>query len=276
MTDLAADALEVVARSAEARAGLRGQFPADRDDRLTAVLDDLTVAMEPIRARLLQAPCVGRSDFEPELRTASKIVSAERAKVRSMLTGKVGGRPRPESAEPPEKFSAQSFDKSMNRYTRDVLSLEDQADVLARVARRRLPYKAMFELREDIEELRADVRKIRDSIRDRQAMAWAWSEHKRPTPSMYLRDTQKKADTLLGRLAEVARRLARMARNAGRRKIKALPERRKWRTWTEGDARAAIDAWAAEHGHRPRARDLTDPELPSLGTVQKLLGGVPG
>jgi len=233
--------------------------------------------MEPIRARLLQAPCVGRSSFEPDLRAASKAVSAERAKVRAMLTGKVGGRPRPEAAEPPKKFPSLSFDKSMSRYTAEVLSLEWQADELARVARQ-AGWVDLAELRKfDIEEVREDVREIRYAILDRQSWAWAWSNHKRPgRPSTYLLDTQKKADTLLGRLAEVARRLSRMARSAGKRKVKARPERRKWRTWTEDEARVALDTWAAEHGHRPRARDLTAPELPSLGTVQKLLGGVPG
>jgi hypothetical protein len=90
----------------------------------------------------------------------------------------------------------------------------------------------------------------------------------------------------LARLEWRARRLAQMkpkrpskrqraAQAAQRRTRRPEPPRRKYQQWTADDAQAALHNWARAHGRPPTARDLTDPDLPSWGTVRKLFGGMP-
>lgn len=52
------------------------------------------------------------------------------------------------------------------------------------------------------------------------------------------------------------------------------PARRKWQRWDESTAGEALYAFEYEHGRLPTARELTDPELPSYGTVRRLFGGL--
>jgi len=261
-----------VERAAAERAALARRSPADRDERLTAVLDDLAAAMEPIRSRLLHAPSLGRRGFEPELRAASAALQLERRRVREMLRRKHGAR----RASRVAPYSARSFEQALNRYSGIVKGLEQTA---ANLLGQRLPagasWPAVAKRREMATEMREDVRTTRLAIleRERRIVAASMAKHGRLTGSV--EEDLLRAEALRGRLDTLDRRLYRAERCKARPAPRTTrPRRRKWRRWTVEDALGELAAWEDEHGRPARARDLTDPSLPSFGTVHRLFGGM--
>lgn len=274
---MTAQADAAIANAVAVRAALARSSADDRDDQLRAALDALSAGMAPIRSRLLQAPTVGRSAFEPELREASAALQRERRRVREMLNRKHGGRAEPK--RPLRHKLLRSFQGTVRQAkgeAREIAVAVDEArDARAVLRRMRAPWyewerhvtKPGCEALDDLSGLLRRVASAQARCEMDPRGSWPSGLEKR------LRNLIFEADAL--------RSDVRLIRDRAQRLATAKPpsqpqwrERRKHRPWTAEAATHALDAWAAEHGRRPRARDLTHPDLPSYGTVHALLGGL--
>ena len=250
--------------------------------QLSAALDDLTVAMVPIRARLNHAPSLGRRDFEPEFREASHALQRERRRVREMLNRKHGARPSVSRPAPHRLL------RSLRGTIQQAVGVAREADTKvnearnARDALRRVrPPMVALEWQKNVRRPARDGLEDLDGLLRRVANAQTRCEMdpRRPwLPGLESRldDLVRQADALRLDVALIRQRAKRAAASKPppERRPGQHPQRRKHRPWTAETAREALDTWAAEHGRRPRARDLTDPEMPSYGTVHALLGGL--
>lgn len=236
--------------------------------------------MEPIRARLLHAPSLGRLRFEPELREMSAKLQYERRLVRSMLQRRTGGA---RTVERGVRRNPTSVDGTLRKVKGELRYIEPELAALRTViGNRRLAggdWTDLLPLRRDADELLFRIKLARRwiAVAERGFERWWWdrpmAQH-RDMPPGY-RKRLLALHTLRHKLTALERQARRASKARPRRQPKPKPPARKWREWTPDAAREAMDTWAAVHGRRPSARDLTDPALPSWGSVRKLFGGLP-
>ena len=264
MTDpvniLAADvarAREAIERAAEIRAGLRRRFPADRDEQLRAALDELGEAERPLRAHVDGLPKVGRDPSDPA-RLASRDVSAERRRVRKMLRRESGGPQARERISPAALLGA-------------VRQAKGEAATIARGLAgmdskpRPRDFQEVIQAREAGAEFARLARAARDRVlRAERRVDRNAARRRREVDA--LAELGDEAYTLRRELTALARRADRYARAKARRG-----------RWEAGGARAAVDAFWAEHGRPPTRRELDErDDLPSYATTYRQLGGVRG
>jgi hypothetical protein len=274
-----ANARVALVHAAAERAALRRSAAADRDDRLTSCLDGLAEAMAPIRARLLHAPSLHRGAFEPELRALSDELKTERRRVYEMLHRRHGGtarRPRPASAVRLLHHFDGTIKQAKGEARRIAADVDEARDARNRLRRIRPPMLELVwwdNVTKPARTALAELRPLRRRVAAAQARCLSRGDWK---PGHWAR-----LDVLMDEAYALSRDVARIMQRARRVGAARPPRppaprapRRKHRSWTPKSAHAALAGWAAEHGRWPRARDLTDPDLPSYGTVHALLGGL--
>lgn len=259
-----------IKRSAATRTTLRGQFPADRDERLRATLATLSEAMAPINAQLRSGPLTGRSLRNRNAREMSEALQAERSKVRAMLRRASGGNRRPSSVP----YQRGQFRSSLGDIVRRTNAAESALDHVLPQMRKGTP-----EYREQAQALLDDVDRIQRRLTTRRAQVRYWAK-----AGAWGRLT-KRDHALAETATATARRLSRLRKRA--KAAVAVPIRfgftaspkagstAKRRRWTEEDAYAALLAFTREHGRPPKATDFpNDPALPSYAKVHQLFGGL--
>jgi hypothetical protein len=164
--------------------------------------------------------------------------------------------------------------KGQVREIRESLGTPQEPGPFRVVARKsQASWLSTLPMREDATEYLETGRDVRDRLTAADRGFWLWwgdrSDDQMPTA---YRAITTDVYALKAELRELERWLIPLTNLRPRKQPKP---RRKWQEWTPDSAQEALTAWATEHGRRPTARDLTDPALPSYGTVHKLLGGLP-
>lgn len=158
-----------------------------------------------------------------------------------------------------------------------------EAEALEKIANQRreqrgLHFSFYYELRPELRKLRGELYDLRIRLRRqidrcRHDDPQGWSElvaRRRPFQTLdeyapaVLRGLGEGGRDVLGHTAYVDRLLNRK------------PDGRKYRRRPDDEALAALETWADEHGRWPTKAELTDPALPSWGTVHRRWGGLAG
>jgi hypothetical protein len=268
--------------SAAVRRSVARKEDGDRDDRLQEALEVLSGAMEPIRDELVRAPRSAPSLYRPDLRAASKRLQSERGLVRSMLNRRHGGRTR---RQPPRVDRLlRSTTGTVRQAKGEVQRLASELDEVRRARGVLRGYPALppllwhREVTLAAREIKTDAQAVRKRIVDAEQRLWTSPAIKFPGHERSRDKLSDEIDMLrmeFGRIAAAAKRIEKARPPRKRPPAREKPARRKYVRWTVDSARAALAAWEEQHGRVPTARDLTDRNLPSYGTVHRLLGGLP-
>jgi len=259
-----------VRRSAAVRADLRGQTPADRDERLRRCLDDLAGAAEPVAADLKRGPLIGRRLRNGDARALSTELQSERAKVRGMLRRASGG-----AAAPHVPYRRPQFRASLG----DIVRRTDWAEHELRYVLPKMR-PGTREYRREAERLFDMVDHLQRRLTQRRAQVRHWA-NAGAWGKLTATDRARAAEAV-----ETARRLTKLRARAKRavavplsfnfssapRVAKVTATRRRW---DANSAWAALVEWTATNGRPPVTADLRDdPALPGYATVHRLLGGL--
>lgn len=263
-TDLHA-ARSALKRSATVRARLRGQFPADRDERLRGCLADLAGIAAPIAAHLRSQPLTGRRSRDHDAREMSAALQAERAKVRAMLRRASGGR-----RSPAKPYTRTQFRGAIRDLVQRTNQIENELDHALPQYRR-----GTAEYRAEAEELLDRIDRLQQRLTTRRAQAREW--YPRAWGSITASDKRAAATAVetaqrLKALRKRAKAAVAVPINIGFSAKRPVVRRRQW---TDEEAYQALLDFTRTHGRLPKARDLpNDPTLPSYATIHDLFGGL--
>jgi hypothetical protein len=256
---------------AKTRAELKGRFPSDRDARLGAAIEELSVAMKPLRAHLLHSPTFGKDRQDP-IRLASKRVSAERRRLRRMQGD-------PEERVPPRRTlrTIPSIRGTLGYVKGKLGAIEEDLKYLQKAHRYRYDFRSRLGLRAEGQQMKAELERLAalltEAATDLRAHSGQWRQD--------VGDQDVAEDALVevaalrqrrSRLSRVARRLADTKTLSQARNPQVT---RRWRRWDRETVKRALSDFYDENGRLPKAAEFADVWwLPSYGTFYKCSGGL--